>query len=107
MDYKNIQERIVEMLKKLALDPTQDVAKLFFCGEEELREHLDKIDLSGVVRIKRKSDESLEIRFVDRLKAIDKLQEVVNKLSVFENEQSLLTAIEESVISESGNESND
>ena len=56
-----------------------DAVSLLFEPEEKILQKLDTLDLFNVSEIKRPKGGGMEIKFFDRLKAIDKIREMVNE----------------------------
>lgn len=63
-------------LRKLAFGSTADAFKLLFASEEMTAEDIEKLDLFNVSDIKRSKGGGLEIKFFDRLKALERLAEL-------------------------------
>lgn len=64
-------------LYRTALSNPTDALKLLY-REDPTDEELESVDLSSVAEIKRTKDKSMEIKFFDRVKAADKLNELLN-----------------------------
>lgn len=60
--------------EKLALGGIADAVRLMYC-ENPTEEELARLDLFNVAEIKRPKDGAMEIKFFDRLKALEKLGE--------------------------------
>ena len=71
------QKKLVEGLERLAFGNVTDAIKLLFCDELNTRT-LNKLDLFHISEIKRPKGGGLEIKFYDRLKALQCLQEMYN-----------------------------
>ena len=56
-----------------------DAVSLLFESEEKILQKLNTLDLFNVSEIKRPKGGGMEIKFFDRLKAIDKIREMVNE----------------------------
>ncbi len=83
--------------KRLAFGCVSDAIALLF--EEEIsKEKIEKMDLFNVSEIKRQKGGALEIKFFDRLKALEKLEEASEKSDV-SAENSLYEAIRKSASS--------
>lgn len=78
-------------LYRLAYGGVSDAMTLLF-REDLSEEDLRKLDLRNVSEIKR-SDKGIEVRFCDRIKAIDKLHELLGSDTERENGSGLLDAI--------------
>ena len=61
---------------RLAFGGVSDAVKLLFAGEPT-PEQISQMDLFSVAEIKRPKDGSMEIRFADRLKALEKLEQAL------------------------------
>ncbi|GHU84724.1 hypothetical protein FACS1894198_0970 [Clostridia bacterium] len=97
MDQKKIRNQIIKMLKKCVFGTKRNAIRLLFDSEEERNKQIKKLDFLDIAGIKKGKDNSIEIKFVDRLKALDKLCELIN--DVDETENALYTAIEKSITS--------
>lgn len=60
---------------RLAFGCVSDAVSLMF-SEEATPEEIERLDLFAVSEIKRKKNGDIEIKFFDRLKALDKLREL-------------------------------
>ncbi|MCM1285163.1 MAG: terminase small subunit [Acetobacter sp.] len=76
------QKDVCEGLRRLAFGEITDAVTLLFESEENILATLSSLDLFNVNEIKRSKGGGMEIKFFDRLKALEKLREVVE----FENE---------------------
>lgn len=65
--------------ERVAFGEVNDAVKLLFCGDEISEEELEKLDLFCVSEIKKKKSGEMEIKFFDRLKALEKLGELNGK----------------------------
>lgn len=65
----------VDGLRRLAFGGICDSVRLVF-GEQPAPEELEKLDLFNVSEIKRPKDGCLEIKFFDRIKALERLAEL-------------------------------
>ena len=68
------ENNAVSGMYRLAFGRTGDALRLLY-HEDPTDEELDALDLSSVAEIKRTKDKSMEIKFFDRVKAFDKLNE--------------------------------
>lgn len=75
---KVTQKDVTEGLRHLALGKIQDAVILLFETDEEILRTLPDLDLFNVSEIKRAKGGGMEIKFFDRLKALEKLSEVVS-----------------------------
>lgn len=73
------QKEVCDGLRKLAFGDITDAVGLLFEDEEEILHKLPKLDLFNVSEIKRPKGGGMEIKFFDRLKAIDKIRELVSE----------------------------
>ncbi len=64
--------------KKLAFGDISDAIKLICC-DDYTQLNIDNLNLFNVAEIKKPKDNCIEIKFFDRLKALEKLQEIDNK----------------------------
>ena len=71
---KEIQKKIQEGLERLAFGSVGDAVKLLFCEEISPR-MLNRLDLFPVAEIKRPKGGGVEMKFFDRLRAMQCLQE--------------------------------
>lgn len=71
---KSSQARACLGYERLALGSISDAIKLLYC-EKLSDEELQKLDLTNVAEIKKPKDGAMEIKFFDRLKALEKLSE--------------------------------
>jgi hypothetical protein len=99
MDKKNTRAKIIKMLRRCVFGTARNVTKFLCTSEEEMRKHIKRLDLLTVAEIKRGKNNSVEIKFVDRLKALDKLCELMDSTDIDETENALYAAIEKSVTS--------
>lgn len=75
---KVTQKEVSEGLRHLAFGEIKDAVSLLFESEEKILEGLPQLDLFNVSEIKRVKGGGMEIKFFDRLKALDKLRETVS-----------------------------
>lgn len=79
--------------QRLAFGCISDAISLLF-SDEISREEIEKMDLFNISEIKRKKGGDIEIKFFDRLKALEKLQDT-QAISAKTEESSLYSAIEQ------------
>ena len=79
--------------QRLAFGCISDAVCLLFSDEVSLEE-IEKMDLFNISEIKRKKGGDIEIKFFDRLKALEKLQDAY-AVSAKPEESSLYSAIEQ------------
>ncbi len=72
---KTPKEEICDGYRQLAFGTVQDAVALLFAGEQEIAEKLSGYNLFNVSEIKRPKGGGMEIKFFDRLKALEKLWE--------------------------------
>lgn len=70
---KTLQEQIEQGLLDIALGSVSDAVSLLFMTEEEALQKLPKMKLMNVSEIKRPKCGGTEIKFFDRLKALERL----------------------------------
>ncbi|MBE6770613.1 MAG: terminase small subunit [Ruminococcaceae bacterium] len=63
-------------LRRLAFGSVADALKLMLCEETMTAEEIEKLDLFNVSDIKRPKGGGLEIKFFDRLKALERLEKI-------------------------------
>lgn len=63
------REEVLEEIRRLAQGKVNDAVRLAFLSEEELGE-IEKLELSGVTEFRRSSNGTVEVKFVDRLEAL-------------------------------------
>lgn len=67
-------EEVLQQIETLALSRVNDAVRLAFLGGEDLAV-IDKLDLSSVTEFKRNKDGGVELKFLDRLSALQWLLE--------------------------------
>lgn len=72
------QEELVEYLRQLAAWKNNDVVKLAFLDGEEA-DKVDALDLSGVVELKRNANGTFEAKFVDKVRVLAMLRELMEE----------------------------
>lgn len=75
-DERQSCSRVESGLRKLAFGSSADAFKLLLCGDELSTEEIERLDLFNVSDIKRPKGGGLEIKFYDRLKALERLAEL-------------------------------
>ncbi len=80
-------------LKRLAFGSCRDALYLVFADELPPKPVIDGLDLFNVSEIKRDKGGGVEVRFFDRLKALEKLYELENAFSEKDKAKSLLAAL--------------
>lgn len=72
------QRDVTEGLRRLAFGEIQDAVTLLFESEENILSSLPRLDLFNVSEIKRQKGGGMEIKFFDRLKALERLRDVLD-----------------------------
>lgn len=72
------QKDVVDGLGRLAFGDIQDAITLLFESEENLLSILPNLDLFNISEIKRQKGGGMEIKFFDRLKALEKLRDMID-----------------------------
>ena len=75
---KITQKEVSEGLRRLAFGEIRDAVSLLFESEDDIIKMLPKLDLFNISEIKRVKGGGMEIKFFDRLKALDKLGQVIS-----------------------------
>ena len=70
------QEELVEYLRQLMEWKNNDVVKLALLGPED-GPNVEKLDLSGVVELKRNANGTFEAKFVDKVRVLAMLRELM------------------------------
>ena len=91
---KTLQEQIEQGLLEIALGSVSDAISLLFMTEEEIIERLPKLKLINVSEIKRPKGGGMEIKFFDRIKALERLG--TDKISDSDSSLSFYEALEKS-----------
>jgi hypothetical protein len=71
------QQSVLRRLGELAFGRANDAVKLALLEENAVREQIDHLDLSMLSEFKR-SDKGVEIKVVDRVKALEELFELLD-----------------------------
>lgn len=72
---RTIQRKLIKGYEKLAFGSVSDAVRLLFFSEAD-PELLDQLDLFNIAEIKRLKEGGMEIKFFDRLKAMEYLGEL-------------------------------
>ena len=72
------KQELIGCLRMLVKWKNNDVVKLAFLGPEEA-ERVDKLDLSGVVELKRNANGTFEAKFVDKVRVLAMLRELMDE----------------------------
>lgn len=71
---KEIRRRIRESLEQLAFGSVNDAIRLLFCEDPDMRT-LRRLNLFSVAEVRRPKGGGMEIKFVDRMEALQCLKE--------------------------------
>ena len=69
------REQLLEQMRALACARVNDAVKLAYLPEEE-REATGKLDLSALIEFRRSGAGTVELKFADRMKALERLLEL-------------------------------
>lgn len=72
------RQELIASLRELAGWKNNDVVKLAFLGREDVA-LVDEMDLSGVVELKRNANGTFEARFVDKVRVLAMLRELMEE----------------------------
>ena len=72
------QEELLDHLRRLAEWKNNDVVKLAFLEQEDA-EKVDQLDLTGVVELRRNANGTFEAKFVDRVRVLAMLRELMEE----------------------------
>ncbi len=86
-------DSIKKGLEKLAFGSCNDAVVLAFAEELPPSEIIEKLDLYNVSEIKRVKGGGVEIKFFDRLKALEKLYELENAFDNHDKASELIKAL--------------
>ena len=93
---EKLNKDVTQGYMRLAYGCVSDAVSLLFLSEEDITEEkIAKLDLFNVSEIKKQKGGGIEIKFFDRLKALEKLSELCEK-DVQSHGSSLYYAIEKS-----------
>ena len=87
--------KLAEVYRRLAFGSVADAVRLILSDEPPCESELEKLDLTMVSDIKCPKSGGIEVKFFDRLKALDRLCELSNAASAGESSD-FLTALERS-----------
>ena len=68
-------EQLLEQMRALACAKVNDAVKLAYLPEEE-RDAIGKLDLSALIEFRRSGAGTVELKFADRMKALERLLEL-------------------------------
>ena len=69
------RKQLLEQMRALACARVNDAVKLAYLPEEE-REAIGKLDLSALIEFRRSGAGTVELKFADRIKALERLLEL-------------------------------
>lgn len=69
------REQLLEQMRALACAKVNDAVKLAYLPDEE-REAIGKLDLSALIEFRRSGAGTVELKFADRMKALERLLEL-------------------------------
>ena len=69
------REQLLEQMRALACARVNDAVKLAYLPEEE-REAIGKLDLSALIEFRRSGAGTVDLKFADRMKALERLLEL-------------------------------
>lgn len=69
------REQLLEQMRALACARVNDAVKLAYLPEEE-REAIGKLDLSALIEFRRSGAGTVELKFADRMKTLERLLEL-------------------------------
>ena len=72
------QEELLEYLRGLVEWRNNDVVKLALLGQEE-EPRVEELDLSGVVELKRNANGTFEAKFVDKVRVLAMIRELMEE----------------------------
>lgn len=72
------QEELLEYLRRLLEWKNNDVVKLALLGQED-GQQVEELDLSGVVELKRGANGAFEAKFVDKVRVLAMLRELMEE----------------------------
>lgn len=75
---QKIRRELVAYLRKLAKWKNNDVVKLAFLEPEDA-DRVDRLDLTGVVELKRNANGTFEAKFVDKVRVLAMLRELMEE----------------------------
>ena len=78
MGERRDRRELVAYLRKLARWKNNDVVKLAFLEPEDV-ELVDRLDLTGVVELRRNANGTFEAKFVDKVRVLAMLREVLDR----------------------------
>ena len=85
---KRQREQLIRQVRRLTRARVNDAVKLAYLSGEAL-EAIDGLDLTAMTEFKRAGNGAVEIKFTDRLKALEKLMELIRENRETEAEELL------------------
>lgn len=79
---KTVEDEVREGLRRLAFGEIHDAVLLLFADESRIMNELPDFNLFNVSEIKRPKGGGMEIKFFDRIKALEKLRDTESSSSV-------------------------
>ena len=76
MQRKNAEKLFLQKLGKLAFCRSNDAVKLAFLGDDALSQ-IDRLELGALTEFHRLSNGTVEMKFIDRVKLLELLQELI------------------------------
>ena len=75
---QKLRQELTAYLRKLARWKNNDVVKLAFLEAEDA-DQVDKLDLTGVAELKRNANGTFEARFVDKVRVLGMIRELMEE----------------------------
>ena len=72
------RQELISYLRRLAKWKNNDVVKLAFLEQEQIGQ-VDRLDLSGVVELRRNANGTFEAKFVDKVRELAMLRELLDQ----------------------------
>lgn len=72
------RQELISYLRRLAKWKNNDVVKLAFLEQEQIGQ-VDRLDLSGVVELRRNANGTFEAKFVDKVRVLSMLRELLEE----------------------------
>ena len=72
------RQELISYLRRLAKWKNNDVVKLAFLEQEQIGQ-VDRLDLSGVVELRRNANGTFEAKFVDKVRALGMIRELMEE----------------------------
>lgn len=94
---KVTEKEVCDGLRRLAFGDITDAVTLLFESDENILNTLPQLNLFNVSEIKRPKGGGMEIKFFDRLKAVEKLRELIDS-DEDKSPASFYTALEKGAI---------